>query len=107
MGYHIDLLVEDIKCLVEHLGEKRFHMVAHDWGGAVGWSFAGRHGDMLKSYTACNIPHPAALQEARANTWEQKLKSWYILFFQAPILPELFNMMTDIGIFDAILREGN
>jgi len=34
----------------------------------------------------CNVPHPAAMQ--RAFGFAQLLKSWYVLFFQIPGLPE-------------------
>ena len=32
-------------------GIDRFHLVGHDWGGAVAWQVAGRHADRLRTLT--------------------------------------------------------
>src|SRR5438477_5501118 len=31
--YQVKYLVEDVRALAEHLGQKRFTLIAHDWGG--------------------------------------------------------------------------
>ena len=67
-NYQISLLVNDIKNLAESLGRAKFTLVAHDWGGAVAWTFAALYPDMLDSLVACNIPHISALNEARKNS---------------------------------------
>src|SRR5580658_9864358 len=33
-------LMADIGALAQHFGKDRFTLIAHDWGGAVAWSFA-------------------------------------------------------------------
>jgi len=73
----------------------------------VSWSFAALHPEMLKSYNVCNIPHPLALQEQMESTWKQRLMSWYVLFFQAPFIPELNALSKDIIMFDRVLKECN
>jgi pimeloyl-ACP methyl ester carboxylesterase len=35
-----------------------------------------------------NAPHPVALAKALASDWSQRLRSWYMYFFQIPWLPE-------------------
>jgi len=35
-----------------------------------------------------NAPHPSALAKALARDWSQRLRSWYMFFFQLPWLPE-------------------
>ena len=57
--YHIKDLIEDLRALAEHLGHEKFTMVAHDWGGAVAWSFAMRCQDWLEKLIIINSPHPA------------------------------------------------
>src|ERR1700722_7088576 len=37
--YQIQFLVEDIRALIEHLGDKKVILVGHDWGGVVAWCF--------------------------------------------------------------------
>jgi len=35
-----------------------------------------------------NVPHPAVFQRAIRERWDQRLRSWYMLFFQLPVVPE-------------------
>jgi len=102
-NYFIQTLVDDIKGLVEELGEKKFTLVAHDWGGAVAWTFAALHPEMLTNLVVLNLPHILSFIEARKR-WEQALKSWYIVFFQCPILPELNMMSEDMAVFKKVFK---
>lgn len=106
-NYSLPILVNDIKVLVESLGSGKFTLVSHDWGGLVAWAFAAKHPDMLLNLVTCNIPHPIALGDARKEGWEQVLKSWYVIFFQCPILPELNCMSEDMGFFNKIFAEAD
>jgi pimeloyl-ACP methyl ester carboxylesterase len=85
--YTIDHLVGDVLALADAAEAERFHLVGHDWGGAVAWSVADRHPDRLASLTSLTTPHPAAMQRA-IFTSRQLLKSAYMPFFMAPRLPE-------------------
>ncbi len=88
-AYSIDNLVEDVAALIRQLGEERAVIVGHDWGGGVAWMFAMRQPQMTRRLVVMNCPHPAALQQALRRNPRQMLRSWYILFFQLPKLPEL------------------
>jgi len=106
-NYLLPDLVQDIKELVTNLGKPRFHLVAHDWGAAVGWHFAAKYPEMVQTYSSCNLPHVTALRSAQKSSWEQMSKSWYILFFQCPILPELNCMAEDMSIFYRLYKAAN
>ena len=54
------------------LGQDTCYLVAHDWGGAVGYSVASKYPEMLKVYIAINLPHPMSLARERKRGWEQK-----------------------------------
>ncbi|MEN9661535.1 MAG: hypothetical protein RL324_484 [Verrucomicrobiota bacterium] len=41
--YTLATRIADIEALVERLGLKKVHLVVHDWGGAIGFGWAGRH----------------------------------------------------------------
>src|SRR6202140_1077104 len=43
-NYHIDRLMDDAMAIVEASGhgERRFHLVGHDWGGSIAWALADR-----------------------------------------------------------------
>lgn len=55
-NYRYDLAtrIRDIEALVDHLGLKRVHLVVHDWGGAIGFGFAGRHAGMIGKIVILN-----------------------------------------------------
>jgi pimeloyl-ACP methyl ester carboxylesterase len=42
-AYKPDLLVGDLRAVIQALGAPVFAVIAHDWGGAVAWSLAAQH----------------------------------------------------------------
>lgn len=87
-AYVMDELVKDIEGIIKGLGYEKCILVGHDWGGAIAWNFAYTHPQMLEKLIVLNIPHPGKLTQG-LSTFRQLLRSWYILFFQLPFLPEL------------------
>lgn len=87
-AYAISELVTDVVALLDAASLRRVHLVGHDWGGAVAWAVAQRHPERLASLTVVSTPHPAALAWAMTHS-DQALRSWYMLAFQLPWLPEL------------------
>ena len=77
----------DVLALLDELGIERAHVVGHDWGGAIGWHLAATAPDRLLSLTSVSTPHPRALLRSMV-TSDQALRSWYMGFFQLPVLPE-------------------
>jgi pimeloyl-ACP methyl ester carboxylesterase len=86
-AYAGELLAADVAALLERVG-RPVHLVGHDWGSAVGWYVAASRPDLLLSWTAVSVPHPAAFMASMTRS-TQLLKSWYMGFFQLPVLPEL------------------
>lgn len=86
--YNLETLVGDLAALLDDLGLPRAHVVGHDWGGVTAWGFAAYFPDRTMSITAMNSPHPSAYLDAIARFSAQILRSWYIVFFQIPRLPE-------------------
>ena len=86
--YAMRALVGDVTGIADSLGVDRFHLVGHDWGGALAWAVASAHPDRLLSLTVLSTPHPAALLEA-LRTSTQLLRSSYMGFFKVPRVPEL------------------
>lgn len=86
-AYRAADLVEDVIALADAAGAQRFHLVGHDWGGALAWALAARHPDRLASVTVLSTPHPKAMAWATRHG-DQLKKSWYMGAFQLPWLPE-------------------
>ncbi|HMF82452.1 MAG TPA: alpha/beta hydrolase [Acidimicrobiia bacterium] len=81
--YRFDRLTSDVLGFADALGVERFHLVGHDWGGAVAWQVAGRHPDRLDTVTSVSTPHPAAFRHA-IRDGDQRDRSGYIQFFRTP-----------------------
>jgi pimeloyl-ACP methyl ester carboxylesterase len=85
--YRMPELVADVLGIAGALRIDRFHLVGHDWGGALAWMIAGSHPDRLLSLTVVSTPHPLALAEA-LRTPVQALRSSYMGFFRIGRVPE-------------------
>ena len=94
-NYHIDLLAKDITGLIEVMGYTQVYVIAHDWGGVVAWWVATHYPQYLKKLMILNAPHPNNLSDTREFDLSQLLKSWYIIFFQLPLLPEWISKHTN------------
>ena len=86
--YALDTLAADVVGLIDAAGRERAVLVGHDWGAAVAWWVAARHPERVAKLVAINVPHPAAMRGFVGRSLTQLRKSWYILAFQLPLLPE-------------------
>ena len=100
-GYRITDLVSDVAALVDEIGTP-VHLAGHDWGSAVSWAVAAHHPDTIRSLTAVSVAHPGAFLKS-LRTSSQALKSYYMLLFQLPFLPEWLLSRTD-GPGEKLLR---
>lgn len=87
-GYDIDTLTADIYSLIENLGYSRAHVVGHDWGGAIAWNLAQKFPQYLNRLALLSAPHPQRFTQEMLSNLDQLRRSWYILAFQVPGLPE-------------------
>ena len=93
-AYVMNELVRDVEGIITGLGYEKCVLVAHDWGGGIAWSFASKYPQMLEKLIIMNCPHPAKFSEG-LRTPQQLLRSWYMFFFQLPVIPELFLQSQD------------
>ena len=85
-AYSIEQLMGDVAGWIDASGARDVTLLCHDWGGIVGWCFAMRKQRPLDRLVCMNIPHLGAALEAAG--LRQRLRSWYMLLFQLPWLPE-------------------
>lgn len=86
--YAIEKLMDDVAGLIDASGCKETMLLAHDWGGVIAWYFALRRVRPLAKLVVLNLPHPGVFERVLRGSWRQRLRSWYVLFFQLPWLPE-------------------
>ncbi len=86
--YLLDVLCDDVAALIDASGKDKVVLIAHDWGGAIAWSFVIQKLRPLDKFIVMNLPHPQKMQERMKQGSIQLLRSWYIFFFQIPWLPE-------------------
>jgi len=94
-AYNLDTLAADILGLIDHYGYDRVYLAGHDWGAAVAWHLATTTPERLHRLAILNVPHPHVMVETVRRSLRQLRKSWYIGFFQMPVLPELFSSAGD------------
>jgi pimeloyl-ACP methyl ester carboxylesterase len=77
--------VADLAALLDTLGIEKVRLVGHDWAAAVGWQFCMKHPERVDRYVAISVGHPTAYAKGPL---KQKIKAYYILFFQIKGLSE-------------------
>jgi pimeloyl-ACP methyl ester carboxylesterase len=87
-AYAIDQLAADVVGLIAAAGRDRAIVVGHDWGGAVVWHLAATKPEHVARAVILNVPHPAVMLRHLYRNPRQQLRSWYMLFFQVPWLPD-------------------
>jgi pimeloyl-ACP methyl ester carboxylesterase len=86
--YAIHEIASDVVALADLVGFSKFHLVGHDWGAGCGWTVVQLYPDRVQSWSALSIPHMAAFNTAKKNDPDQQKRSWYMGFFQLPLIPE-------------------
>jgi len=102
--YRVELLLEDIRGLIRHLGHDKCILAGHDWGGFLAWACAGLFPGCVEKLIIINAPHPAIfLRELRENP-AQKQASQYMLLFRDPEIEKVL-AADNFANFDRLLLE--
>jgi pimeloyl-ACP methyl ester carboxylesterase len=87
-AYRVKPLLQDLKQLIEYLradrSDKSCILVAHDWGGAIAWTFAAAFPQHVKKLVIINAPHTVPFARALAQDPEQQAASAYMNFLRLP-----------------------
>ena len=84
-AYGMVHLVGDVVRMAAALGRERFHLVGHDWGGAVAWATATYQPQRVLTLVVLSTPHFGAMSRALADPEsEQYRRSAYFEDFAAP-----------------------
>lgn len=104
--YRIKYLIEDVRALVEHLGHRKFILVAHDWGGGVAWPFALRYPECLEKLIIINAPHPAIFVPELRDNPAQRKASQYILVHRTPEAEQILASNNYALLVGSLLNDG-
>lgn len=103
-AYKIDALSADVVGLIEAAGRERAAVIGHDWGAAAAWWTAGRFPERVSRLGILNVPHGSVMAKHLRSSLSQLRKSWYMLFFQIPWLPELILRRDEWGTMIRALK---
>lgn len=85
-AYRIKPLLEDLRQLIGFLAagreDKSCVLVAHDWGGAIAWTFAAAFPQLVSRLVIINAPHSVPFARALASDPGQQAASAYMNFFR-------------------------
>jgi pimeloyl-ACP methyl ester carboxylesterase len=87
-AYHLRHLVADVAALVRGAGCDRAHIVGHDWGGILAWTFAGLHPELVDRLVILNAPHVRIFRRRARPFSAQWRRSWYTAVFRTPHVAE-------------------
>lgn len=77
--FKLPKLAEQLDQLARHLiGDEKFYLVGHDWGGALAWSYAQHYVDRLHKVVSINAPPTNQLLGLLESDSEQQKRSQYM-----------------------------
>ena len=88
-GYEKENLADDVLALLDALGLQRVKLVAHDWGGWVGFLLALRAPERIERYVALNILPPWRGDKRRLRDALSVWRLWYQVVLASPLGPRV------------------
>jgi epoxide hydrolase 4 len=87
--YTLNLLLDDVRALIRHLGHEKCVLIGHDWGGFIAWTLAGVSAASVEKLVIINAPHPAIfLRELRENPAQREASQYMLMFRNNPGIEE-------------------
>jgi pimeloyl-ACP methyl ester carboxylesterase len=106
--YRLSRLVDDVTGLIRHFGVRQAAVVGHDWGAGIAWAVARTQPEYVSRLAVLQVPPFRAWVDNFS--LRQLSRSWYMLFFQLPVLPERWISSNDYAqlarMFRATSRNG-
>jgi pimeloyl-ACP methyl ester carboxylesterase len=103
--YHADQLAADANSIGDALSpDAPYALIGHDWGAVTLYQAIAAQPDRFRCAVAMAVPHPLAFFDGFRRDRGQLLRSWYMLFFQLPFLPELVVPRDDFAFVDRLWR---
>ena len=94
--YSLMALAQDILDLIGALGEETAIVIGHDWGGLAAITAANMAPEKISKLVVGGVPHLHKVPFTVA----QLFRSWYVLLFQLPSLPEKLVGRNQLALID-------
>uniref|UniRef100_A0A9J2PR85 AB hydrolase-1 domain-containing protein n=3 Tax=Ascaris TaxID=6251 RepID=A0A9J2PR85_ASCLU len=103
-NYHMSVIAKDIKELISALNHEKAILVGHDWGASIAWKVAAEYPEVVEKLIVLNCPHPRVFMQLLRTNFAQMMKSWYMVLFQMPSLPEFMCKANDYKMLKDAFR---
>ncbi|KAL3226758.1 hypothetical protein MRX96_004374 [Rhipicephalus microplus] len=103
--YMMVTLVKDVTELIKTINpsnKRRLVVVGHDWGAMIGFCLATLYENLVSRMIIINGMHPKAFYKQLLLSPRQMRKSWYMIPFRHPKIPEQYLIMQDLSFFDKV-----
>ncbi len=105
--YRLDVLLKDVKGLIEAFGQNEAVLVSHDWGGIIGIHYAEAYPETVSKLVWSNSVHLGDYYNLvlRQKNFKQMLKSWYVLLNCVPSLTAPLFAAGDFRVLDNLIGQ--
>ncbi len=104
--FHLDALADDVVAIADQVSPARpVVLLGHDWGAATTYVAAARFPSRVRCAVALAVPHPLAFLRALWRSPAQLRRSWYMAFFQLPVVPEIALSFDDFALVERLWRD--
>ncbi|CAM2070757.1 Alpha/beta fold hydrolase [Sulfidibacter corallicola] len=101
-AYSLHHIVSDLVSLLQDMSLSRVHLVGHDFGAVLAWSFAAMVPRAVDRLAVMSVGHPMSFR--RNHSVAQREKSWYMLFFQFEEVAEMALQAEDWQLLRELVR---
>ncbi len=104
--YDVEQLATDAIEMSEALSPRRpVALIGHDWGAAAAYPAIAARPDRFCAAVTMAVPHPLSFLASLRHHPAQLGRSWYMMFFQLPMLPEHLLARRDFALVDWLWRQ--
>lgn len=98
--YYISDLARDCVGMIDALDRGEAVVVGHDWGAVAAYAAANRSPGRIRRLVTMSVPPLGVFLRNYFRYPEQLLRSWYIFFFQLPLLPQIRLKRNDFQLIE-------
>lgn len=99
-NYSIPAVAGDVLALIDALGDGQASVIGHDWGGFAAYTAANISPEKIPKLVVMCVPH----MHCPSFSFSQLKKSWYVMLFQLPWLPERMVAKNNFAFIDRLYR---